>query len=81
MPGDRGHGAQPALVMQCLPLGECPLLFDLEEDPKLEDNIAGQHRDICDGVRNLAIADAGSGVPEYIRTATDRPKCSPLLGY
>ena len=61
--------------------GEVPLLFDLETDPKLENNIAKEHPDICERMKNLAIADAGGSIPDYIREATDGPGCSPLLGY
>jgi len=60
--------------------GEVPLLFDLETDPKLENNIAKEHPDICERMKNLAIADAGGNIPGYIRKATDGPGCSPLLG-
>jgi len=60
--------------------GEVPLLFDLETDPKLENNIAKEHPDICERMKNLAIADAGGNIPDYIREATDGPGCSPLLG-
>jgi len=59
--------------------GESPLLFDLKVDPKLENNVAAEHPDICARMKKLAIADAGGTIPDYIRQATDGPGCSPLM--
>jgi len=59
--------------------GEAPLLYDLESDPKLENNIAKEHPDICERMKNLAVTDAGGKVPEFLRKATGAPGCSPLL--
>ena len=61
--------------------GDAPLLFDLEKDAQLEHNLAREHPDVCEKMKNLAVADAGGSIPEYIRKTTDRPGCSPLLGY
>ena len=59
--------------------GEKPLLFNLESDPRLENNVAIKHPDICEKLRNLAVADAGGSVPDYMKQATDAPGCTPLL--
>lgn len=61
--------------------GKTPLLFDLSNDPKLKNNVATEYPEVCEEMKNLAITDAGGTIPDYIRTATDRPGCSPLLGY
>jgi len=59
--------------------GEVPLLYDLEKDPKLEENIAEEHPDICERMKELAIADAGGEVPEFLKKLKGKPGCSPLL--
>ena len=59
--------------------GESPLLYDLEGDPKLENNIAKKHPDICKKMNELAIADAGGKVPELLRNLKGEPGCTPLL--
>ena len=59
--------------------GEVPLLYDLDSDPKLEKNIAEVHPDICEKMREQAIADAGGKIPEFLRKETGRPGCTPLL--
>jgi len=59
--------------------GESPLLYDLEADPKLEKNIAQEYPDICERMKDLAIADAGGEVPEFLRKLKGEPGCTPLL--
>ncbi len=59
--------------------GELPLLYDLESDPKLKNNIAGEHPEICEKLKQLAIADAGGQIPDSLRKAATTPGCSPLL--
>jgi len=59
--------------------GEVPLLYDLEKDPKLEKNIAQEHPDICQKMKNLAIADAGGEIPEFLKKLKGKPGCTPLL--
>jgi len=59
--------------------GEVPLLYDLEKDPKLEKNIAEEHPDICERMKDLAIADAGGEVPEFLKKLKGKPGCTPLL--
>ena len=59
--------------------GEVPLLYNLEKDPKLEKNIAQEHPDICEKMKNLAIADAGGEIPEFLKKLKGKPGCTPLL--
>ena len=59
--------------------GEASLLYDLERDPKLKKNIAQEHPDICEKMKNLAIADAGGEIPEFLKKLKGKPGCTPLL--
>ena len=59
--------------------GESPLLYDLEADPKLEKNIAQEHPQICEQMKDLAIADAGGKIPEFLRKLKGESGCTPLL--
>ncbi len=59
--------------------GEAPLLYNLKKDPKLEKNIAKEHPDICEEMKNRAIADAGGEIPEDLRKLRGKPGCTPLL--
>ena len=59
--------------------GESPLLYDLEADPKLKKNIAQEYPHICQRMKDLAIADAGGKVPEFLRKLKGEPGCTPLL--
>lgn len=54
-------------------------MYDLDSDPKLKNNIAKEHPDICEKMRRLAVADAGGKIPDSLRKATSMPGCSPLL--
>ncbi len=54
-------------------------LYDLEADPKLEKNIAQEYPHICERMKDLAIADAGGKVPEFLRKLKGEPGCTPLL--
>jgi hypothetical protein len=58
--------------------GEAPLLYALEADPKLEKNIAKEHPDICERMKDLAISDAGGKVPEFLKKLKGEPGCTPL---
>ena len=58
---------------------KAPLLYDLEADPKLEKNIAKEYPHICERMKDLAIADAGGKVPEFLRKLKGEPECTPLL--
>ena len=59
--------------------GESPLLYDLESDPKLKRNIAEEYPHICQQMKNMAIADAGGEVPEFLKKLKGEPGCTPLL--
>ncbi|HID86287.1 MAG TPA: sulfatase [Anaerolineae bacterium] len=59
--------------------GEAPLLFDLTRDPRLEEDIASEHPDVCARMQALALADAGGSYPEYLRRMVEArdPGCTP----
>jgi len=59
--------------------GESAILYDLETDSKLQNNIAKENPDICEKMRELAIADAGGKVPEPLKKLKGKPGCTPLL--
>jgi len=59
--------------------GEAALLYDLERDPKLKKNIAKEHPDICKRMKDLAIADAGGEIPQFLKELKGKPGCTPLL--
>ena len=59
--------------------GEAPLLYDLRSDPRLSNNIAREHPDICQRMQKLAVADAGGEIPEFLRKMKGEPGCTPLL--
>jgi len=41
-------------------------LFDIEEDPEMRRNIAGERQDVLDGMWNdYVLADAGGPLPRY----------------
>jgi len=60
--------------------GESPLLYDVENDPKLENNLAKEHPDICEKMNQFAISDVGGEMPKFLRKLKGRPGCTPLLG-
>jgi len=51
----------------------------LESYPKLEKNIAKEYPHICERMKDLAIANAGGKVPEFLRKLKGEPGCTPLL--
>ena len=53
--------------------GDEPLLYDLEEDPKLTVNLAEQHSDVCKQLLQLAHEDARGEIPEYLKNYRDKP--------
>jgi len=59
--------------------GEAPLLYNLEKDPQLKKNIAQEHPDVCEKMKDLAIADAGGEIPQFLRKLKGKPGCTPLL--
>jgi len=59
--------------------GRAPLLYAVRDDQNLEHNMAGQHADVCEQLRTLAVQDAGGEIPEAFVQYVDRPGCTPLL--
>lgn len=59
--------------------GESAILYDLETDSKLQNDIAKENPDICEKMKELAIADAGGKVPEPLKKLKGKPGCTPLL--
>jgi len=53
-------------------------LYDVEADPELRRDIAAQHDDVCQRLANLAVADAGEPIPEWLLHMRNRPGCTPL---
>lgn len=58
--------------------GEEPLLYDYNNDPDLERNIADSHPDACKKMLDYAVEDAGGKIPEAFETYTTKPGCTPL---
>lgn len=60
--------------------GDLPLLYDLTNDPKLENNLAPAHPDICEKMKQIALRDAGGDIPDYLRrlAAEGARGCTPL---
>jgi len=52
--------------------GESVTLYNLENDPHLKNNIAQRNPDICQKMKNLAIADAGGKIPKYLLKRTKK---------
>lgn len=45
----------------------------------LEKNVAKEYPHICERMKNLAVADAGGKVPEFLKKLKGEPGCTPLL--
>jgi arylsulfatase A-like enzyme len=60
--------------------GESPLLYKINEDPNLVNNLAAQFPEVCEQLRMLAVKDAGGQIPESFKTFTWMQGCSPLIG-
>ena len=54
--------------------GEGNLLYALTDDPKLINNLADDHPDICKEMLDLAIKDAGGEIPEVVHRYRDKTK-------
>jgi len=55
--------------------GEGNLLYEINNDPDHVDNLAEQHPDICDKLRQLAIKDAGGTIPDLLEKFRNWPGC------
>lgn len=57
---------------------EAERLYDVEADPGLRKDIAAQHDDVCRRLAELAVADAGEPIPEWLLGMRNQPGCTPL---
>ncbi|UCH36271.1 MAG: sulfatase [Armatimonadota bacterium] len=57
---------------------EAERLYDFEADPGLTRNVAGEHDDVCQSMADLAVADAGEPIPEWLLGMRNQPGCTPL---
>ncbi len=59
--------------------GGDPLLYDLERDPELTRNIAGDHPDVIARAVEVFREDAGGDFPDWLRGWQRSPGCTPIL--
>jgi len=59
--------------------GEAPLLYAVQQDPNLEHDLAEQHPEVCEELRQMAVEDAGGEIPEAFAQYRDKPGCTPFL--
>ncbi len=59
--------------------GEEPLLYRLEDDPDLLNNLAADHPDVVAELLQKAIDDAGGSIPDYFEEFRGHPGCTPYL--
>jgi arylsulfatase A-like enzyme len=57
---------------------EAERLYDVESDPQLRRDIAAQNDEVCRRLAQLAIADAGEPIPEWLLRLRNQPGCTPL---
>ena len=60
--------------------GEEPLLYRVQEDPKLERNLAADHPDVVTRLIDLAVQDAGGEIPPHFAEFKGTPGCTPYAG-
>ncbi len=60
--------------------GEAPLLYALDKDPRLTNNIAANQPELCRQLHRLGLKDVGAEIPEYLKTMASarEPGCTPL---
>ncbi|MBM4438141.1 MAG: sulfatase [Actinobacteria bacterium] len=59
--------------------GEEPLLYRVQDDPRLERNLATQHPEVVRRLIGLAVHDAGGTIPAYFSEFKNKPGCTPYL--
>ncbi len=59
--------------------GEEPLLYRVQDDPELTNNLADQHPDVVERLLGLAIEDAGGEIPAHFAQFQGQPGCTPYL--
>jgi len=56
-----------------------PLLYDLQRDPQLKTNLAGDHPEVVRKAVEMFAQDAGGSFPDWLRTWHRSPGCTPIL--
>ena len=56
-----------------------PLLYDLQHDPQLKTNLAGDHPEVVRKAVEMFAQDAGGSFPDWLRTWHRSPGCTPIL--
>jgi len=68
--------------LNCLINGKGPFLYNIEEDPYLEKNIADENKEIIDFLYSKGIEDAKGQIPGFVMEAAEKsdvsPGCSPI---
>jgi arylsulfatase A-like enzyme len=57
---------------------EAERLYDVKADPQLKKNVAADHPKICKRMAELAVADAGEPIPDWLLRMRNQPGCTPL---
>ena len=59
--------------------GKARLLYDLQNDPTLENDLSEEHPEVCEKMLDLAIQDAGGKIPEAFAEYEAKPGCTPYV--
>ncbi len=59
--------------------GEHERLYRRTDDPKLERDLAGSQREVCEMMRQRAVDDAGGSIPDSFAEFSTRPGCTPFV--
>jgi arylsulfatase A-like enzyme len=59
--------------------GEAPLLHRVQEDPDLQTNVAPEHPDVIEDMRERVLADAGGEIPELLQDFKVELGCTPYV--
>ena len=57
--------------------GKAPLLYDVQNDPNLENDLSKEYPEVCKRMLDLAIKDAGGKIPEAFAKYETMPGCTP----
>jgi len=60
--------------------GDDPLLYNLDTDPSLSNNLADKKTALCEKYKNIALNDIGGSFPAYLREMAEarEPGCTPV---
>jgi arylsulfatase A-like enzyme len=59
--------------------GADPLLYDLQSDPELKQNVAEHHSDVVERAVRAFRQDAGGTFPDWLKDWRRSPGCTPIL--